>query len=82
MKYRLVFEDDSNIAELVVINLENNQTKVTCCYDGKEGFIEVYKSDYELIVLNLMLPSKKGMDVCTEFRATKVNTPVLVLTSK
>ncbi|MEP5255980.1 MAG: response regulator transcription factor [Winogradskyella arenosi] len=78
----LVIEDDVHIAELVTINLEDDQTNVKSCYNGNEGFIEASTNTYDLIILDVMLPGKKGLDICRELRASKVNTPILMLTSK
>ena len=78
----LVVEDDVHIAELVTINLEDDQTSVKSCYNGNEGFLEASTNAYDLVILDLMLPGKKGLDICRELRASKVNTPILMLTSK
>lgn len=78
----LVIEDDRHIAELISINLEDDLTTVQCCHNGTEGFIEAAKNEYDLIILDLMLPGKKGMDICRELRASKIITPILMLTSK
>lgn len=78
----LVIEDDRHIAELVSINLEDDQTTVQCCYDGTEGFIEATKKEFDLIILDLMLPGKKGMEICRDLRASNIITPILILTSK
>ncbi len=78
----LVIEDDKHIAELISINLEDDQTMVHCCYNGTEGYLEATKKEYDLIVLDLMLPGKKGMEICRDLRASNINTPILMLTSK
>jgi DNA-binding response OmpR family regulator len=78
----LVIEDDRHIAELISINLEDDQTTVHCCHNGTEGFIEAAKKEYDLIILDLMLPGKKGMEICRDLRASKIITPILMLTSK
>lgn len=78
----LVIEDDRHIAELVAVNLEDDLTSVHCCYDGNEGYLEATNTEYDLIVLDLMLPGKKGMDICRELRASSIYTPILILTSK
>ncbi|MFC4720727.1 winged helix-turn-helix domain-containing protein [Geojedonia litorea] len=78
----LVIEDDRHIAELISINLEDDQTQVQLCYNGTEGFLEATKKEFDLIILDLMLPGKKGMDICRDLRASKVITPILMLTSK
>jgi DNA-binding response OmpR family regulator len=78
----LVIEDDRHIAELITINLEDDQNTVHCCHNGTEGFIEATKNEYDLIILDLMLPGKKGMEICRDLRASKIITPILMLTSK
>lgn len=78
----LVVEDDKHIAELISVNLKDDLTEVHCSYNGNEGYLEATNSDYDLIILDLMLPGKKGMDICRDLRASNINTPVLMLTSK
>lgn len=78
----LVIEDDRHIAELISINLEDDQTTVLRCYHGTEGFIEATKNEFDLIILDLMLPGKKGMEICRDLRASNIITPILMLTSK
>jgi len=78
----LVIEDDQHIAELISVNLEDDLTKVHCCSNGAEGFIEATKNNYDLIILDLMLPGKKGMDICRDLRANNTIIPILMLTSK
>ena len=78
----LVIEDDKHIAELIAINLEDDLTKVHCCHNGTEGFIEATNNAYDLIILDLMLPGKKGMDICRDLRTNNSSIPILMLTSK
>ncbi len=78
----LVIEDDRHIAELISINLEDDLTSVECCFNGTEGFIEATKKEYDLIILDLMLPGKKGMEICRDLRGSNIITPILILTSK
>jgi len=78
----LVIEDDRHIAELIAINLEDDQRKVHCCYNCSEGYLEATKNEYGLIILDLILPGKKGMEICRDLRASKIITPILMLTSK
>jgi len=67
----LVIEDDQHIAELITVNLEDDQTTVHCSLNGTEGFIEATKNQYDLIILDLMLPGKKGMEICRDLRVMK-----------
>ncbi len=82
MKHVLVIEDDKDITELLNIHLKDLHCKVTTAYDGKKGYELAQKGKYDLIVLDLMLPSMDGLEVCRRVRADKNNTPILMLTAK
>jgi DNA-binding response OmpR family regulator len=56
--------------------------RMDLAYDGEEGAYLAEVNPYDLIILNIMLPSKDGLQVCQELRAKKVNTPILMLTAK
>jgi len=78
----LVIEDDRHISELIKINLADDGTNVSVLFDGNDGFLEASSQEYDLIILDLMLPGMKGMDICRELRANRITTPILMLTSK
>jgi len=78
----LVIEDDKSIAELVQIHLNDMDCDVVWKSDGKEGLMEGMENVYDLIVLDLMLPGKDGLEVSKSLRAEKVRSPILMLTSK
>ncbi|MFZ4621227.1 MAG: response regulator transcription factor [Bacteroidota bacterium] len=82
MKHVLVIEDDKDITELLNIHLKDLHCKVTTAFDGKKGYEQTQKGKFDLIVLDLMLPSMDGLDVCRRVRADKNNTPILMLTAK
>ena len=50
--------------------------------DGEEGYDMARTNAYDLIILDLMLPSKDGIDICKGLRQEKVNTPIIMLTAK
>ncbi len=81
MKRVLLVEDDQNIAELERDYLEINQFEVTTCYDGEAGLKEGLNADYDLIILDVMLPKLSGFDVCKLLRE-KIETPILMVSAK
>jgi two-component system, OmpR family, alkaline phosphatase synthesis response regulator PhoP len=78
----LLIEDDRDISNLVKIHLMDLQYEVEQVFDGKEGLLRAMERAHSLIVLDLMLPSMDGITICQRLRAEKVNTPILMLTSK
>jgi two-component system response regulator VicR len=77
----LVVDDEKPIAEILKFNLEKEGYEVICAFDGQEAVELAFAADPDLILLDLMLPVKDGMDVCREVRA-KLNTPIIMLTAK
>ncbi|SFC73909.1 two-component system, OmpR family, alkaline phosphatase synthesis response regulator PhoP [Alkalibacterium subtropicum] len=82
MKKVLVVEDEQSIAKLLQYNLEKEGYEVDVAMDGKEGLDRALEDDYTIILLDLMLPTKDGMDVCRELRQEKIDTPIIMLTAK
>ena len=82
MNHVLVIEDDHDITELLSIHLKDLHCKVTTAFDGKKGYELTLKGKFDLIVLDLMLPSIDGLEICRRVRADKNNTPILMLTAK
>jgi DNA-binding response OmpR family regulator len=78
----LVIEDNPDIANLVMINLRGKHLQVDHAADGVAGLRKALTGDYEMIILDLMLPGMDGMDVCRSMRSEKNYTPVLMLTAK
>ena len=82
MRNVLIIEDDRSIADLLEIHLGDLECKTTAIYDGKDGLNRALINEYDLIVLDLMLPGIGGIDICKEIRRKEIYTPVLMLTSK
>ncbi|GAA0360092.1 response regulator transcription factor [Alkalibacterium iburiense] len=82
MKKVLMVEDELSIVKLLQYNLEKEGYEVDVAMDGQEGFDMAKENTYSIILLDIMLPSKDGMDVCRELRQEKVDTPVIMLTAK
>lgn len=80
----LVVEDEENLAKLLKKGLESEGYAVDHCADGDSAQrrIELNHKDYDLILLDLMLPKKSGFEVCQNIRSSNINTPVLILTAK
>lgn len=81
-KHVLVIEDDKQIVELLKIHLNDLHCEVTYRLDGLDGYQEAINSKYDLIILDLMLPTLDGLDICRKLRAEKIITPILMLTAK
>ena len=81
-KHILIVEDDSDLANLVALHLQDLSFETTVYGDGKAGLDAALAGDHALIVLDLMLPSMDGFDVCREVRRVKPTLPILMLTAK
>ena len=83
MQKILVIEDEINISELIVYNLEENGYAVLTAVDGERGLDLALSDKPDLILLDVMLPIKSGLDVCRELRESHhVKTPIIMLTAK
>lgn len=77
----LVVDDEQPIADILKFNLEKEGYQVICAFDGAEAVEKAFSEQPDLILLDLMLPVKDGMDVCKEIRA-RLMTPIIMLTAK
>ncbi|WP_423190315.1 response regulator transcription factor [Alkalibacterium sp. f15] len=82
MKKVLIIEDELSIVKLLQYNLEKENYSVEVAMDGEEGLNLALENEYAIILLDLMLPSKDGMEICKELRGEKVDTPIIMLTAK
>lgn len=80
----LVIEDEADISELIAYNLEREGFQVTTRADGEEGLAQARLEVPDLILLDLMLPSVDGIEVCRQLRAdnTTKQVPVIMVTAK
>jgi DNA-binding response OmpR family regulator len=78
----LIVEDDRDIAGLVELHLKDLGCQSDLAFDGEEGLEKALKGEYDLMILDLMLPGVDGMEICREVRAARNNTPILMLTSR
>lgn len=78
----LIVEDEHKIADSLKLGLEQEGFVVDVAYDGSDGYDLASSEEYDVILLDLMLPSMTGEEICTKLREDKVHTPVLMLTAK
>lgn len=78
----LVVEDEHRIAEAIRKGLEQERYAVDLAYTGTDGYDLAASEEYDLIILDLMLPGMDGLEVCKKLREDDIHTPVLVLTAK
>jgi len=78
----LVVDDDRRLCAVIKRGLLEEAYAVDLAYDGDEGEYHAEVNPYDLIILDIMLPNKDGIEVCNELRAKKINTPILMLTAK
>jgi len=82
MKRILIVEDDLSILKGLQAVLQEEHFDVVSATDGEEGYTKAADEKFDLILLDLMLPSKNGMDICRDLRSNGIRTPIIMLTSK
>jgi DNA-binding response OmpR family regulator len=78
----LIVEDEHRIAHAVKEGLEQESYAIDIAYDGDEGYNYAREDEYDLVLLDVMLPGMDGYEVCRRLRADGVHTPILMLTAK
>ncbi len=78
----LLVEDEENVADFIRRGLEEEEFVVDVCHDGKEGFVKATSGEYDLMILDIMLPGVDGIDLCKLIRMKEIITPILMLTAK
>ena len=81
MKHILIIEDDLEIIKLLEIHLTDLIYSTSKAIDGEQGLKMALDNDYDLILLDLTLPTMDGVEICRRLRAKK-NTPIIMLTAK
>jgi DNA-binding response OmpR family regulator len=78
----LVVEDEHKIANSIKRGLEQEMHVVDVAYDGEDGYGYALTEDYDVIVLDIMMPKMNGLEVCRKLRSRHIHTPILMLTAK
>ena len=81
MKRILIVEDESSISDFVKGELEYEGYEVCIKEDGREGLEEALNNEYDLVILDIMLPSMNGFKICRRIKRVKA-TPVIMLSAK
>jgi DNA-binding response OmpR family regulator len=82
MKRILIIEDDPSILVGLETTLKDEKYEVLTAMEGDKGYTLGKKENIDLIILDIMLPKKNGMDICRDLRNDGVTVPILMLTSK
>ncbi len=78
----LLIEDEPGLVLTLTDRLQSENFEVTSATDGASGFDLALSQNFDLIVLDVMLPKKNGYDVCRDLRQKNITTPILMLTAK
>jgi DNA-binding response OmpR family regulator len=78
----LIVEDNRSLNQSLRMSLEEDGHGVDTAFDGNEGQYLAEVTAYDLIILDIMLPGKNGLEVCRELRHKGIRTPVLMLTAR
>lgn len=78
----LVVEDEKKINDIIVKTLKQEKYGVDSCFDGEEALDYIFSVEYDIILLDIMLPKKNGFEVMESIRKKGIKTPVLFLTAR
>lgn len=81
MKKILLIEDEKNLARFIELELKHESYEVTVEYEGRKGLESALSEEWDIILLDLMLPGINGIEVCRRIRKTK-QTPIIMLTAR
>lgn len=77
----VVVDDEKPIADILEFNLKKEGYEVFCAYDGNDAIDLIYEEEPDIVLLDIMLPGRDGMEVCREVRK-KYEMPIIMLTAK
>lgn len=77
----LLIEDESNVVNFIKKGLGEESYQVSVAFNGVDGLQMAMQNNYHIILLDIMIPEKNGIEVCKEIRANGVQTPILFLTA-
>lgn len=78
----LIIEDEADLVRGLALNLRDEGYEVDSAHDGNEGLRKVRSWAPDLVVLDIMLPGKDGLEVCRELRQARIATPIIMLTAR
>src|SRR3984957_16570481 len=77
----LVVEDEESFVDALTVGLEREGFAVTAATDGQQGLTLFHEGSFDVVLLDLMLPKKSGLDVCRDIRLTS-NVPIIIVSAK
>jgi len=78
----LIIEDDIKIVNFLKKGLEEESYSIDYSHNGEEGLYLASVNEYDLILLDIMLPLINGIEVCKKLRSSNINTPIIMLTAR
>lgn len=81
MKKIILIEDETSVVSFIKKGLQESGYEVSVAFDGRTGVQVVLGNDFDLVILDIMLPEMNGLDVCKEIRKTNKHVPILFLTA-
>jgi two-component system alkaline phosphatase synthesis response regulator PhoP len=81
-KHILIVDDEEHLADALAHNLQFEGFSTTIAYDGEEGLSLARTIQFDLVILDIMMPKLDGLEVCRRLRATGSRVPILFLTAK
>ncbi|WP_262150003.1 response regulator transcription factor [Chryseobacterium foetidum] len=81
MKKIILIEDETSVVSFIKKGLQENGYEISVAFDGLTGAKLVKENDFDLVILDIMLPEMNGLEVCKEIRKTNTHVPILFLTA-
>nr|WP_290938979.1 response regulator [Haliscomenobacter sp.] len=81
MKKILLVDDEMSVVNFIKRGLADENYEVSVAFDGSTGVKLALEAPFDLIILDIMLPDKNGLEVCKEIRFNNIQTPILFLTA-
>lgn len=78
----LIVEDEFNLADAIKARLKEEKYSVDISCDGEEGLYNILNGQYDLVILDVMLPHKSGFEILKEIREKSIDVKVIILTAK